>query len=104
MRKIIDGKAYDTETADLICSLSPVGYSRSDFRWEDTSLYRTKKGRFFIAGEGGALSRWARSIGDNGHGPGDGLTLVDDDEARSLVERHGDGDDYTRLFGEPEEG
>jgi hypothetical protein len=59
MRATIDRKTYDTETATEIASDSD-GY-RNDFNhWEET-LYVTKKGSYFLHGEGGALSRYAQS-------------------------------------------
>ena len=57
MKAIINGKRYDTETARFLCSLADSHVSR-DFSWHDTSLYRTSKGAFFVAGEGGPMSRW----------------------------------------------
>jgi hypothetical protein len=105
MRKIIDGLAYDTETAEFICEISrqAATLSRTDFGWEDTSLYRTKKGAFFIAGEGGAKSRWNRPVCDGVTG-GEGLTLVSVEDAKALVERHTTADRYEATFGKVEEG
>ncbi len=104
MRKVVDGKIYDTETAEVICDISPAGFHQGDFKWEDTCLYKSKAGTFFIAGGGGAYSRWAVSLGDNGRGPGSGLQVLAEAEARTLCEQHGSPDDYERAFGKPEEG
>ena len=47
MRRIVDGKRYDTETAQKIGHESRGNCG--DFRaWSET-LYKTKKGAFFIA-------------------------------------------------------
>ena len=64
MREVINGKVYDTKTAQQVCDITPLGLvnGRRDFTWEDTRLYRTAKGAFFIAGEGGPRSRWAQSV------------------------------------------
>jgi hypothetical protein len=99
MRKIINGKSYDTETADFICDISGYGgtLSHSDFRFEDTDLYRTQKGAWFIAGKGGALSRWGKPYGNNGHIGGDGIRLVTEDEAKTLVEEFV-SDEYDEYF------
>jgi hypothetical protein len=105
MRKVIEGKVYDTTTAEYICDVTPTsGMSQSDFRWEDTDLYRTKKGTFFIAGKGGPLTRWAERTGNNGRTGGSGLVIVDDTTARSMVEQFADEATYNSTFGEPEEG
>lgn len=104
MRKIINGKVYDTKTALEICNLSSSGYSRTDFQWESTYLYRSPKGTFFVAGEGGAMSRWAESVGNNGRQGGEGIYLVDEAEARGFCERHGTAAEYLAAFGTPEVG
>jgi hypothetical protein len=104
MKKVIDGRIYDTQTAELLCDVSPGGFSRSDFKWEDTALYRTKSGAFFLAGEGGAASRWRKRYGDSGWAPGDGIELIGASEAKRVVEEHCSTERYIELFGEPEEG
>jgi hypothetical protein len=104
MRKVVNGRVYDTDTAELICDISPSGYSRSDFKWEDTALYRSPKGQFFLAGEGGALSRWRTPTGQNSWTGGDGLKLVEEDEAKLIAQEHLSVSKYSEIFGEPEEG
>lgn len=104
MKKIINGLAYNTETAEYICEAgNDLPYS--DFQHEDSRLYRTKNGRYFLCGCGGAMSRFAVAL-DSGGACGrdtDTIVAICDEEARQLVERHGDSDDYVRCFGEPEE-
>ena len=97
IRRIIDGKAYDTGTAIEVAEIADFGNGPNDFRFESTSLYRTQKGAWFIAGEGGALTRWARKVTD-GYSSGHGLELVTADEARELLE-HVDGpvEDYFEV-------
>src|SRR3990172_2422569 len=64
MKKVIDGKIYNTETAELLHEWDNGMYG-NDFGRCEEALYRTKKGAYFIAGEGGAMSRYARSCGSN---------------------------------------
>lgn len=99
MRKIINGKRYNTETATEICDCSPSGYYYGDFRYEDTKLYRTKRGNWFLAGNGGALSRWSRPMGQNGSVGGSGIEPLDTDEARSYLEKYGESEDIEKYFG-----
>jgi hypothetical protein len=99
MRRIIDGKRYDTSTATEICDCSPRGFYRNDFRFEDTQLYRTPRGSWFLAGEGGPMSRWARPVGLSGHTNGCGIQPLDADEARSMLERYGSAEDVEKYFG-----
>ncbi len=105
MLRIIDGMVYNTETAEELCEIGGVGQTlpRNDFRWERTSLYRSTKGKFFIAGSSGPLARWAIPV-RGGKGEGEGLRLIDESEARTLVEQHADYDTYVTAFGPPDEG
>jgi hypothetical protein len=89
MIRIVNGKRYNTETAELLCNISRGGYSRSDFAYDDTDLYVTKNGNFFIAGEGGARSRWSQTVGQNQWTGGSGLRPIDKADARTLLEQYG---------------
>jgi hypothetical protein len=105
MKKIITGKLYDTENADFVVDLSATKHGREqDFDFDSTGLYRSPKGQFFIAGRGGANSRWRRKVDTSTWTAGEGLELVTDDEARELVAECGTTDDYRQWFGEPEVG
>lgn len=84
MKKVIDGKVYNTDTADVVCDLSSMeNYSSS--QWHETLLYRTRNGTFFLAGEGGAASMWAGHVGHTPTG-GAGLRVIDVEEARRWME------------------
>ena len=98
MIRIVNGKRYNTETAEHLCNISCGGYSRSDFAYDDTDLYVTKNGNFFIAGEGGPRSRWARSVGNSGHSGGSGLRPLDKDDARALLEQYGSSEQVEAHF------
>lgn len=63
MRKVIDKKVYDTKTAELLAEYDN-GLSTSDFRNLSESLYKTKKGAYFLEGEGGARTKYAKADGD----------------------------------------
>ena len=86
MKRIIDGKIYNTDTATRIGS--HVCFIRGDFRFEDTDLYKTKKGAWFIAGEGGPLSRWSQPCG-NGQRGGSGIEVMTTAEALDWCESSG---------------
>ena len=84
--KVIDSRVYNTGTAEHVCPIKMIGGDvYTDFEAENTHLYRLPEGRFFLAGEGGASSRWRRKQ-RNGHVAGSGIQLLTDDEARSLME------------------
>ncbi len=88
MKKVIEGKLYNTETATLICTLPCHKTNPRDFEWHDTELYRSPKGTYFVAGEGGAASMWARPV-NNGNSGGEGLRVVDAEDARGYAEAAG---------------
>lgn len=85
MKRVIGGKVYDTETADVVCNLV-CDHEYGNFAWHETVLYRTKRGRFFLAGRGGARSMWRTQTGQSSCGPGDGIRAIDADEARTHME------------------
>lgn len=101
MKKIIDGKMYNTETAEELASRCENCRS---FSYVSERLYRTKKGAYFLAGEGGPCSRYGVSDEDGtGADGGHDIIPISEEVARQWMERHGDADDYVTAFGEPEE-
>ena len=88
MKRIIDGLRYDTETATGMASWNN-GCGGGDFHQCKETLYRTKSGRYFVHGDGGALSRWASSFeGGRSHGPGEGIIALTPQEALLWLEEH----------------
>ncbi len=55
-------------------------YEMSNFRWMVESLYRTKKGEWFLAGEGGPMTKY-RKISDGDYTYGDGLEPISPETA-----------------------
>lgn len=97
MKKIIDGRVYNTETAECIATWSNH-YYRNDFHHCEESLYRTKKGAWFVAGEGGPLSKYARPCGGNGSCGGDGLEPISAKEAQEWLESRDFTDELEEHF------
>ena len=96
MKRIIQGKIYNTDTATRIGNRQHS--NRGDFHYEDTDLYRTPKGAFFISGEGGALSRWSEPCG-NGMSGGHGIQAMSATEALAWCEDAGiDADVIAQYF------
>lgn len=62
MKAIINGIRYDTENAVEVGSAS---FSNPcDFQYWEATLYKTpRSGKFFLAGSGGPMSRYAKSYG-----------------------------------------
>jgi len=102
MRRVIEGKVYDTLTSAHLCDISLKGLMRGDFEWEDTGLYKSPRGAYFLAGEGGARTRWAEKIAGGSQG-GSGIEIVTEAEAKAMVERYAPHS-YEEIFGAAEEG
>ena len=64
MKEIIKGVTYNTDTAEHIADVSNE-LGRGDFRYLKANLYRTKRGAYFLAGEGGALTSFAVRVENN---------------------------------------
>jgi len=87
MKAVIDGAVYNTETATKIAFFSKE-FGADDFRHVEESLYKTKSGRFFLAGGGGPMTRYSHPVGDRQAG-GAGVVVLTSDEARHWCESHG---------------
>lgn len=59
MKKIINWKLYDTETADFIGGYTKNGTSIQDFNYVEKGIYRTKNGQLFEYVIGGASTEYA---------------------------------------------
>ncbi len=101
MKKIINGKKYDTETATKIESWdNGLGYN--DFNNLSEDLYQKKTGEFFLHGEGGANTKYSKSSRNSSWGSSD-IVPLSLNEAKDWFEEHGDADKYEEIFGEVEE-
>ena len=101
MKKIINSKLYDTDTARFIGSDS---YSNPrDFNYWCEALYVKRTGEYFLYGEGGPMSRYSRSLGDNSWSGGEQIIPLSFDKAQKWAEEHLSADEYADAFGMPDE-
>ena len=89
MKKIIDGKRYDTNVAEEVASWDN-GYYGRDFNQCEETLYRTTKGAWFTVGSGGPLSKYAKHVGNGTSGQSDVFTVLSAGDARELLEEWGE--------------
>jgi hypothetical protein len=101
VKAIINGKSYNTETAEELGSDS-YGHSGDFDRWDET-LYRTEGGAYFTAGSGGPKTKYMRVSGQNEWAGGAKIIPLTEAEAREWMERHCAADEYEAAFGAPEE-
>ena len=98
MKKIINGKLYDTSTAHLVGEWDNQRYGSFDYVAE--SLYRKRTGEFFLHGEGGSRSRYATQCGDNSWSGDAAIIPLSWEAARQWAEEHLDADEYQAAFGQ----
>lgn len=103
MKKVINGKRYNTESAQF-CGSHEYGYP-GDLNHISEELYQKRTGEFFLHGEGGANSKYREEISMNSWSGGETIIPLTDDEAKEWAEKYLDGDDYEKIFTieEPEE-
>jgi hypothetical protein len=97
MKKIINGKRYDTDKATLIGSRTES--NPTDFRWIDESLYVTPRSRqYFLAGEGGAMTQYSVPVDNNARGGGSKIIPLTQAQALEWAETYLDADDVEEHF------
>lgn len=102
MKKIINGKKYNTETAKAVGYWSN-NYSYRDFNYCEETLYQKRTGEFFLYGNGGAMSKYSQSCGQNSWCGGENIIPMTENAAKKWAEKHLTTDEYEEIFGEVEE-
>lgn len=98
MKKIINGKVYNTETAVELGHYS-TGGSWSDLNHLEETLYRKRTGEFFLYGEGGPRTRYARQIESNTWASGESIMPLTYDAAQAWAEKRMSVEVYEDVFG-----
>jgi len=98
MKKIINGKKYDTETAEELAYWENMP-NALDFNQYSETLYRKKTGEYFLHGEGGPMTKYARTIDSNSWSGGERIMPLTVAKAQAWAEEHLDGDKYEKIFG-----
>lgn len=98
MKKIINGKVYDTDKAkELGIYCSPGNWN--DFNYYEETLYQKRTGEFFLFGKGNANTKYAEVIGQNCWSGGRKILPMSYEDAREWAEKHLDADEYEEIFG-----
>ena len=84
MKKIINGKRFDTETAECIKNWDN-GCGSRDFNYRIKELYLTKTGNWFIYHEGGAMTDMAESCGSNSWCGGSNIEPISTEKAFNFL-------------------
>lgn len=102
MKKIINGRMYNTETATEIDWKENMA-NRGDYNYRKETLYRKKTGEFFLYDYGNALSERCKLKGNGLYEPTEEIIPISEEYAKTWVERYCDVDTYIELFGAVEE-
>ena len=97
MKEIIDGKRYDTDTAEMIAEYWN-GVPSSDFQYLIEVLYKTKNGAYFLSGEGGAMTRYSRPVPTGGMCGGSRIIPMGRDRVIEWLERTENYETLELLF------
>lgn len=103
MKKIINGKRYDTETATRAGKFIS-DFARNDFNFYQETLLKKRTGEYFLHGQGEANTRYALPVGGNTWGAGEMIIPMTHKEAEEWAEKHLSTEDFEKEFGEVTEG
>lgn len=101
MKKIINGKIYNTETAKKLARFESH-YNPTDLNYFEEELYQKKTGEFFLYGTGNAASRYNKISYGNYTGA-EKIIPLSYQEAQDWAEQSLDSEKYINIFGEPKE-
>lgn len=101
MKKIINGKMYNTDTARVVGGISR-GYP-GDLDYWCEELHQKRTGEFFLYGTGGPMSKYARRTGQNEWSGGEAIFPLSLEEAQRWAEEYLDANEYEEVFGTCEE-
>lgn len=97
MKKIIDGKRYDTEKAELIFEWDN-GVFPNDFRFREKNLYRTQNGNWFLVHQGGALTDMQVPSGSNSCSGSSDIEPISENDAFRFLATHGGTEEAEKYF------
>ena len=102
MKKIINGKTYNTETAKEIGYASNNRVSRRDFSFWEETLYQRKDGEYFLHGHGGPYTSYSRIVMGMQTG-GEMIIPYSEGDAKKWVSEKLEPTEYEKIFGKAEE-
>lgn len=97
MKKIINHRRYDTDSAQFVGSAQwgPA----SDFAHVEEELYRKRNGEFFLYGSGGPQSKYAVSVGQNEWSGSDQIIPLTMESADEWAQENLSAEQYEGTFG-----
>lgn len=98
MKKIINNKLYDTATAKKLAEWDENGTDSRNYISE--ALYRKKTGEFFVFGDGGANTKYARIGRLKVFEPGSAILPLSLDQAKEWALDRLPKNEYDDIFGD----
>lgn len=99
MQRVINRELYDTDRAEQIAQHAP-NTDRGDFYYLIETLYKTSGGEYFLHGEGGAATKYAKPCNGGGTTGGAEIEPLNEEAALDWCEERGiDGEIVVDEFG-----
>lgn len=102
MKKVINGKVYDTTTATQIAYWESG--SKTSPSWYEEMLFRKRNGEMFLFGRGYATSPYAQRNPDGNLSVGSAIRPISWEDAQLWAKDKLDDVDFDKLFGEEDDG
>lgn len=97
MKKRINGKIYDTDTADRIASWDN-GRNGTDFDYVWKVLYQKRDGEFFLYAEGGPRTIYSKLVRDGWVSGAEVIEPMTVDEAKSFAKGLISDEEFNAVF------
>lgn len=101
MKQIINGKLYNTETAEKIGEFES-DYPKDSFRFFSETLYQKQTGEYFLFGQGLAESKYGKKT-PQGKIPWSKIKPLSQEQASTWALKNLNADQFMQNFGEVEE-
>lgn len=101
MKRIINGKVYDTEKAQLIAEAHHDNIKDANGKSLKQWFYRKKTGEFFVQVDGAAIE--LQNIFQNSYKPNAGIYPLTYEQAQRWAERELTAEQWEEIFGDPED-
>lgn len=101
MKKVINGKVYDTEKAQFIADAHHDNIKDADGKSLKQWLYKKKTGEFFVQAEGVAIE--LQNIFQHGYRPNAIIYPLTYEQAQRWAERELTAEQWESIFGDPED-
>lgn len=88
MKKVIKGKTYNTDRAILLGEWDNYEDPCNDLFYYTEALYQKKDGSYFVAGHGGAKTKYGVYIGMDSWAGSSKITPLSEAEARETMKKH----------------